>query len=239
MNHSFNIEVATQSGILSAILLENIAHWIKKNKADEKHFYEGRYWTYSSRKSFSEQFPYASEEQTRRALEKLEEHDWIKTGCFNPRPMDRTLWYALSEKGEKLYFSPKIPIWQNRQMHLANSPISFGEIATAIPDIIIYNNNTPQSPQGEVLRDSCFSFAEFWKLYGLKIDRAKCEAKYKKIAEADRTKIREVLPQYVKSTFTNGSYPSRKNPLTWLNGRNWEDEALTGTATTTRRECAL
>ena len=36
MEHSFNIELAKEYGILEAILLKNIWFWIEKNRANEK-----------------------------------------------------------------------------------------------------------------------------------------------------------------------------------------------------------
>ena len=63
MKHSFDVELAKEYGILEAILIQNIYFWIEKNKANKKHFYDGRYWTYNSKKAFSEMFPYASERQ--------------------------------------------------------------------------------------------------------------------------------------------------------------------------------
>ncbi len=108
------------------------------------------------------------------------------------------------------------------------------------PENTSIKNNTPQSPQGEVLRKSCFSFTEFWNAYGLKKDRAKCEAKYRKIDEADRQVIRDSLPGYIVGTRTDGTYPCRKNPLTWLNGRCWEDEAANSeSGRITSPRCAL
>ena len=54
MKHSFDVELAKEYGILEAILIQNIYFWIEKNKANKKHFYDGRYWTYNSKKAFSE-----------------------------------------------------------------------------------------------------------------------------------------------------------------------------------------
>ena len=70
MEHSFNIELAKEYGILEAILLKNIWLWIEKNRANEKNFYDGTYWTYNSTRAFNELFPYASESSIKRALDR-------------------------------------------------------------------------------------------------------------------------------------------------------------------------
>lgn len=99
MEHSFDIEIAKQYGINAAILLKNIYFWVCKNKANNKHFYEGKYWTYNSTKAFMELFPYLGDKQIRGALKVLESNGLICTGEFNEIKYDRTKWYAITEKG--------------------------------------------------------------------------------------------------------------------------------------------
>jgi hypothetical protein len=102
LEHSFDIEIAKEYGIHEAIILKNIYFWVEKNRANEKHFYEGRYWTYNSKKAFSELFPYLNERQVKYALEKMKKEGLILTGNFNDTPYDRTCWYALTDKAFKL-----------------------------------------------------------------------------------------------------------------------------------------
>jgi hypothetical protein len=64
-------------------------------------------------------------------------------------------------------------------------------------------------------------FAEFWDMYGKKVDSKKCQAKFNKLTKSEIEKLFEVLPRYIQST-PDKQY--RKNPLTWLNGKCWNDE---------------
>lgn len=140
MQHSFDAELAKEYGILEAILIQNIYFWIEKNKANNKHFYDGRYWTYNSRKAFSEMFPYSSYDKIRRALEKLENLNILITGNYNKQWSDRTLWYSFSDVG--------LSIVQKRQMQMANFTNDIGQncqmtngtTATPIPYINTYTN---------------------------------------------------------------------------------------------------
>lgn len=109
MIHSFDSDIAAEYGILEAVLVYNIHYWIEKNKANGKNFYDGTYWTYNSTKAFSSLFPYASERQIKAALKHLRDKEILKTGNYNENTYDRTLWYALTEKG--------ISIVQNGTMH--------------------------------------------------------------------------------------------------------------------------
>lgn len=99
MNHIFDVDVAKQYGILEAVMLNNFAFWIAKNKANEAHFHDGKYWTYNTVSAFEELYPYATKKQIRNALDKLRSEGLIETGNFNENRYDRTLWYTLTEKG--------------------------------------------------------------------------------------------------------------------------------------------
>lgn len=99
MIHNFDTDIAQKYGILEAILLNNIYYWIEKNRANETNFYDGTYWTYNSTKAFSKLFSYATERQIRNALKHLVEEKVLATGNYNKSSYDRTLWYALTEKG--------------------------------------------------------------------------------------------------------------------------------------------
>ena len=102
MVHFFDVAIAKEYGVNAAILLQNIQYWVAHNKANEKCFYEGRYWTYNSVKAFKELFPYLSEYQIGGALNKLLDDGILVKGNFNKSGMDRTSWYSLTDKGQML-----------------------------------------------------------------------------------------------------------------------------------------
>lgn len=110
MEHHFNVELAKEYGILEAIILNNLQHWIDKNRANGKNFHDGHYWTYNSAKAFSELFPYASQKQIRKALQNLIAEGIIQTGNYNKNPYDRTLWYSFTEKGDSIFQMVKIDV---------------------------------------------------------------------------------------------------------------------------------
>ena len=66
-------------------------------------------------------------------------------------------------------------------------------------------------------------FAEFWDLYGKKVDSSKCKAKFSKLTSTELVLLFTNLPHYIKST-PDKQY--RKNPITWLNGKCWNDEIM-------------
>lgn len=98
MNHGFNTEIAKEYDIETAIILENMYFWIKKNEANKQHFHDGKYWTYNSVSAFSKIFDYMSESKIRRTLDKMKSEGLIETGNYNKVAYDRTIWYCLTEK---------------------------------------------------------------------------------------------------------------------------------------------
>ena len=102
MKHIFDIDIAMRYGVNAAILLENIGYWIRRNEANQTNYYDGRYWTYNSRRAYKELFPYMSERQIDTAFKKLIDDGLVVTGNYNEYAWDRTLWYALTQKGKTI-----------------------------------------------------------------------------------------------------------------------------------------
>ena len=71
------------------------------------------------------------------------------------------------------------------------------------------------------------TFDVFWDLYGYKKSKAKAEPKWKNLTDAERAKIIETLPAFLKE-HPNTKY--RPHPITYLNGKRWEDELAPLTA---------
>jgi DnaD/phage-associated family protein len=119
--HGFNVEAATKYGVACALLLEHIGYWVSKNQISGVNRYNGRCWMYKSVKDFSKAYPYLTEHQIRRALEKLRNEGLIVTGHFSKGECTRTLWYTLTRKGKTLL--------SGSDFHLASVPNGNGNSA--------------------------------------------------------------------------------------------------------------
>ena len=97
MYHSFDTDFAKQYGLLEAILINHFYFWISKNKANDRNFHDGKYWTYNTMKAFAEMFPYVSHKKIERALNHLKDSGVIVTGNYNSESRDRTLWYTFTD----------------------------------------------------------------------------------------------------------------------------------------------
>lgn len=99
MLHYFDPLVAAEVGVNAAVIFQNIYHWVEKNRANNVHFHDGRYWTYNSLSAFSEMFPYLTQKQVRTAIQKLKSVGYIISGNYNKVGFDHTTWYALTDAG--------------------------------------------------------------------------------------------------------------------------------------------
>ncbi len=220
MLHSFDIKDAEKYGVHAAVILNNLRFWITKNVANNKHWYEGEFWTYNSVKAFSDLFPYLTADQIRRALSKLEADDVIKSGNFNNKNYDRTKWYAICG------FS---------QMDLASVPNGIGKIPKPIPDskpdskpdtnssiIIDYEENGMSVGVNELDEDD---FGMWWYAYPRQYKRASAKMAY----FAARRKTDAVTLLKAAEIYAQENYGVEKKfikaPENWLREMLWEDNA--------------
>lgn len=116
---SFNINFAKVYGLAEAIIFDNIVFWTSKNRANKRHFINGRYWTYNTGQALSALFPYLTEYQISKALKHLENENLILIDNFNKQKTDRTRWFALSDFA--------ISILRNQEMDFLKSKNGFCE----------------------------------------------------------------------------------------------------------------
>lgn len=148
MDYTFNSDIASVYGVNEAIFIHNLYWWISKNKANERHFYEGKYWTYNTTKAFSELFPFWSERQVNRIIKKLMDEEVLYVGNFNQSTYDRTRWYALDDKIYSIYQNGNMHVTErsnasdqtvesklpNGQMEVTERSNPFDQTVTTIPD---------------------------------------------------------------------------------------------------------
>lgn len=207
--HTFNVDDAVKYGVDGAIMLNNFRFWIAKNKANQRHFHQGRYWTYNSAKAFTELFPYWSASQIRRILAKLIEDGALITGDFNANPYDHTKWYALNEN-----------IDLSKSSHRLNENVksTSNEIDTSNTD-----TNTDKKPYTS--RDSLFD--AFWQTYPKKVGKDAARKAFEKRRPDNillECMLKAVKQQQMSDQWAKGFIP---NPATWLNEGRWQDEVST------------
>ena len=113
---------------------------------------------------------------------------------------------------------PKNPVKAKEPSGLSGNP---SEPKKA--DSVSGNDSDKDSDSDSVNKVTNDRFAEFWDLYGKKTDSSKCKTKFARLTKTEIELLFEKLPAYIKST-PDKQY--RKNPITWLNGKCWNDEIM-------------
>ncbi len=211
MIHVFDTDVAERYGVNAAIILQNIAYWIKQNEANKTNFHDGNYWTFNSNRAYRELFPYMSKRQIETAFKKLIDDGVLITGNYNKMAYDRTLWYALTQKGKCISHFGGMD-----NPETANGLPQNGE---PIPNI-----NTDVTPNGKPI---IFPFDEFWKGYPKKKAKEDARKAWAKL-KPDET-LGKVIIQAVEAAKKSKDWQKEKGkyipyPATYLNGKRWEDE---------------
>lgn len=234
----FNCKVACEIGMAGAVLLENIAFWVKKNKANKTNFHNGYYWTYNSYDAFEEQFPFMNARKIKYELHKLEYAGYVKTGEFNRNKFDRTKWYTITPEGWALLSR----VEETNLSALEETKSSARTNSEAVPyniktDINLADNNTDKEPSGSTpskhkektevpysdskeFQDAYAGFLEMRKAKKAKMtERAKQMLfhKLEKIAPGNPKVQAEILDQSTMHSWTD-VYPLKP---TDTGGRAW------------------
>lgn len=205
--HSFEPADAEKYGILEAVLLSNIRWWVMKNASNNKHWYEGHYWTYNSAKAFAKMFPYASQQQIQRALKKLESTGILIVGNYNANPYDHTKWYTTPIDGD---FD---------RSHLINREVVVDQPSNTDINQLV-NNNDVLKAEVDLL------FELFWKAYPRKTNKAFARKAFFKLKPTNEmlAKMTTAIERQKRSVWLDKDIQYIPHPSTWLNGERWEDE---------------
>lgn len=215
--HSFDPEIAKQVGVNAATIYQNLIYWQEKNEANERHFYEGKYWTYNSLRAFTDLFPYLSADQIRTAIQKLVDADLIEVGEFNKSSYDRTKWYCVKSHVE-----------------LGKIPNGEGENPKPIPDS---KPNIKPNISGKILKERdqynkpdqpTFKrfMAEIWPhRWKDGDDRKPAYFAYLKLDAAQRDHCAAVIAQAKRELTSQFENQYRKAMSVWLKANGWEKYA--------------
>lgn len=212
MYHSFDVEIAKKYGIAEAIILNHLDFWIEKNIANDSNFFDGEYWTYNSIKAMKTLYPYMSEKKIRSALNKLKDEDLIKTGNYNKSAYDRTLWYAITEKGKSILQNGKMEIPEKGNGNTEKVKCIYTDIRTDSKNTDIETYNIIK----ELFSKICISYP---KIVALNEERKK--AIKARLKEYSLEQIEEVFKKAEKSDFLTGRIKSKgerpfKASFDWL-----------------------
>lgn len=225
MTHEFKIALAKEYGIEEAILIHNFHHWITENKANNRNFFDGRFWTYNSQKAYVELFPYLNEGKIKRTIGSLIEKGIIMKGNYNANQYDRTNWYTFTDLGlsivQKCYIDwskmtngrveNSQPIPNNKpynKPYISITPSDEGTDAKLFDDadedsgfatltMLACEKNIPYA--GPTADEMTEWFEDLWLLYERKGCKAKAKKEFEKLSKEDVATMRSHIPAYLQA----------------------------------------
>jgi len=223
MEYSFNVEIAEKYGVNIAIVLKNFQFWILKNKANDKHFYEGRTWTYNSISALSKLFPFWEPHQIRYIIDKAVELEILVKGNFNKKGYDHTTWYAF--KNEEDFLST---IDENSQNDVRKVAEGFEKSRRPIPDINTdINTEEKKRPRVRKKEIDDTMFNKFWEVYDFKIGKFASQNIWNRMNLSERTKaLEQTLPYLDWVALRYGDIKYKMKPENYLKKKIYLEELV-------------
>lgn len=157
-------ELAMIIGLNEAVILQQIHYWVENAKAEQRNFYDGRYWVYNTYKKWQEQFPFIKVDTVRKTILKLEKINLLITGNYNKFGYDKTKWYTVDyERLESIVNTHRVKYtsWNGEDM-------PHGTGIKSLTNTINYNKISPKNSfyntHSEEMSESEFDF-DFEILY--------------------------------------------------------------------------
>jgi hypothetical protein len=151
--------------------------------------------------------------------ERLEFYDALmKRQFFGIEPNLKGI-VKLAYISQKHNIDAQVKGWQDKMDVKLLDPTQGGGVGGSVDPTTQVEEKEKEKEKEEV-KEKEKSFLLFWNLYEKKVDKVKTEKAFLKLSETEIDLILSVVKKYVDST---PDVKFRKNPLTWLNGKCWND----------------
>lgn len=140
------VDLAARYGLDVAVFIQNIYYWVRKNEANQEHFYDGRYWAHSSYRGLEKWFePLWSMQQIKRIVSKCRDQGLLLVGNYNPDGFTHTNWYSVTDAVLEIYgdFPEPEKVVRNRTI---DSPILMQHRSEIEPANNVYKININKPP---------------------------------------------------------------------------------------------
>ena len=102
-NHTFNIDIATEYGIGSAVLFQHFSFWCQQNEKNGVNIEDGKAWTYDTRANLYKKYPYLkSPSNVGKILGKMKKQGLIYSMRKKSASGLSLNWYSISDYGHSL-----------------------------------------------------------------------------------------------------------------------------------------
>lgn len=223
--------LAKAIGLNEAIVLQQIHYWTRENR----HVIDGYSWTYNTVEEWQKQFPFWSNATIRRAVDSLVDAGLLLKRKLSQNRFDNTLWYAI-DRSKLPRKASNDRIAQNEQIDLLISTDRIAQdeqVRFAQNEQITSTENTKTNPMSGKPDGAEETFDQFWQQYPNKVAKANALKAWRKI-KPDASLLAKILKGLSVAKASEGWVKDGgrfvPHPATWLNGKRWEDEAVSGEA---------
>lgn len=97
-SHSFDVGIAKELGLNSAIVFNHIVYWLKVNASKGTNIHDGKIWMYETQKEIADFLEYLTFEEVKKSIVKLLDSGILIKGNYNKNPFDKTAWYTVADQ---------------------------------------------------------------------------------------------------------------------------------------------
>lgn len=224
-DYSFNVDIAVEHGVDEAIFIHALEFWIRKNRSNERHYHDGRWWSYNSLSALGTLFPFWSRRQIERVIASCKEKGLVYVGDYNTNRRIRTCWYALDDRILAIYGDMDC-ISPNGEMHVTESGNAFHETVKSLNNEAVNNKQLPPiiphvvmdtfaavCPEGSRMYSSLAAFCEMRKRRRKPLDTERAAVllynKLQKISGGDPDIMAEALDESTLNGWTSVYAPKK------------------------------
>jgi hypothetical protein len=241
IHHNFNIKIATEHSIDVAVFLNNIAHWVRENQANERNFHDNRTWTYNSESAFTQIFPYWTRRQMQRIIKTCIDQKLLLAGNYNKAKYDRTKWYTLSDSMVSVFGLNNTPlqpllgaIEPNGSMDRTKRVNGMNQMGQPIPNTKTQIENTDVKTLVDSTNQTSVDYKDdslFMAFYSNYPNKQKPRVAYKAFLKLkpDQTLTDKIVSDVSARSANNWKdRPASKipHPSTYLNAHEWEGDII-------------
>lgn len=121
---NFTLVRKLEYNYLAADLFQYICYWVLFNEEENKNYHDGQYWTYFSANDLvNMEFKGISKWTVQRAIWVLVDSGLVKTGNFNDKKSNHTLWYTVDKIDIEFWQPNLIKLFKKRGRKGASSAV--------------------------------------------------------------------------------------------------------------------
>lgn len=235
--HSFSVVLAQKIGLEESIILQHLFHWCRANADNEDMYKDEMIWVYITRKRINETYKYLSEGKIKGVINRLSKNGYIKIANYNKLKIDKTNWYALTDKGYEL-FGITLNELTNRWLKSPSSG-EYNQEIQSIEEIYINKDNKEDKKENKEKKKILFVspsdeekavFEEFRKKYPGKKRGLQTELDLLIKKHKDWKEIIPILSVAIdvenrkrkEAISADKFFPSPQHLQTYINNRSWE-----------------